>query len=472
MRRPSLTLRLTLLFAAGSTGVLLLLGWLVGLSVKEHFVEQDRMELLGKVELVGNILSRTRVSDDLEAVSSRLDDALTGHHHLSLRLVEADGSVPYESPGHPFPAASFPLRVDKVPVGPPEIATWRDGERDFRGTVARVPGGPGAPGLVVAVALDIAHHVEYLRAFNRSLWLSIAACALLIGLLGWAAARRGLAPVRDMASVAQRVSASRLDDRLPVDTLPPELVELATAFNGMLGRLEDSFRRLSDFSSDLAHEFKTPLSNLMMQTEVALSRPRSPEEYREVLYSSLEECERLARTVSDMLFLAKADHGAIIPSVDRVDLASEVRELFEFYDALVEERRVALALEGEATVSGDRLMIRRALGNLLANAIAHTPPGGRVSVAIAADGPGAVRLRVDNEGEPIAPEHLPRLFDRFYRVDPARQRSSGGAGLGLAITKSIVAAHGGTITAASGGGITRFEISLPPAPGPAAAPQR
>jgi two-component system heavy metal sensor histidine kinase CusS len=466
MRRPSLTLRLTLLFAAGSTGVLLLLGWLVAQSVQAHFVEQDRMELVGKVELVRNILSRTRERDDLETVAGRLDDALTGHHHLSLRLVEADGSVPYESPGHPFPAASFPLRADKVRIGPPEIATWRDGARDFRGTVARVPGGPGAPDIVVAVALDIEHHVEYLRAFNRSLWISIAACALLIGLLGWAAARRGLAPVRDMAIVAQRISASRLDDRLAVETLPPELTELAVAFNGMLARLEESFRRLSDFSSDLAHEFKTPLSNLMMQAEVALSRSRSPEEYREVLYSSLEECERLARTVSDMLFLAKADHGAIIPSVEKVDLAGEVRELFDFYDALVEERRVALALEGEATVAGDRLMIRRALGNLLSNAIAHTPADGRVTVAIAAPPGGPVTIAVENVGEEIPAEHLPRLFDRFYRVDPARQRTSGGAGLGLAITKSIVAAHGGAITVASGGGVTRFAVTLPAAPAP------
>ena len=466
MPRPSLTLRLTLLFGAGSTGVLLLLGWLVAQSVQAHFVEQDRMELLGKLELVRNILSRTRAPDDLETVSSRLDDALTGHHHLSLRLVEDDGSVPYESPGHPFPAASFPLRVDKVGVGAPEIATWRDGDRDFRGTVARVPAGPGAPPIVVAVALDIAHHVEYLRAFNRSLWISIAASALLIGFLGWAAARRGLAPVRDMASVAQRISASRLDDRLAVETLPPELTELAVAFNGMLARLEESFRRLSDYSSDLAHEFKTPLSNLMMQAEVALSRSRSPEEYREVLYSSLEECERLARTVSDMLFLAKADHGAIIPSVERVDLSGEVRELFDFYDALVEERRVALALEGEATVAGDRLMIRRALGNLLSNAIANTPADGRVTVAIAAPAGGPVTVAVENVGEAIPAEHLPRLFDRFYRVDPARQRTSGGAGLGLAITKSIVAAHGGTITVTSGGGVTRFEVILPTAPVP------
>jgi two-component system heavy metal sensor histidine kinase CusS len=181
-----------------------------------------------------------------------------------------------------------------------------------------------------------------------------------------------------------------------------------------------------------------------------------------VLYSSLEECERLARTVSDMLFLAKADHGQVIPSVERIDLARELRELFEFYDAFVEERGVSLASRGEGSVDGDRLMLRRAIGNLLSNAIAHTPPGGRVSVSIAR-APGGVRLVVENPGETIPPQHLPRLFDRFYRVDPARQRSSGGAGLGLAITRSIVVAHGGTISVASADGSTAFEIVLPAA---------
>ncbi len=131
--------------------------------------------------------------------------------------------------------------------------------------------------------------------------------------------------------MAQTISASRLHDRLDLETLPSELVGLATAFNGMLARLEDSFRRLSDFSSDLAHELQTPLSNVMTQTQVALSRPRTADEYREVLYSSLEECDRLARTIADMLFLAKADNGLMLPRVEAVDVPAEVRRLFENY---------------------------------------------------------------------------------------------------------------------------------------------
>ncbi len=464
MRRPSLTLRLTLLFGTASTAVLVVLGYLVSLAVQAHFVEIDRDELLGKVELVRHALGKIHTPGEFAAMPARMDDALVGHSHLGVRISAPDGRLLYVSADATFPAQEFPLRTEGGLPGSPSIATWRHGHHEFRGTLTSVPTAyPELPLANVAVAMSIDHHVAFLDTFRRNLWISVAAGALLTALLGWVAARRGLTPVREMTDVARRISASRLHDRLRTETLPAELTDLAIAFNEMLARLEDSFRRLSDFSSDLAHEFKTPLSNVMTQTEVALSRSRSADEYKEVLYSSLEECDRLARTVSDMLFLAKADHGQVVPSVERIDLAKEVRELFEFYDAFVEERRVGLDCAGEGGVDGDRLMLRRALGNLLSNAIAHTPPGGRVTVSIGARDEGRVGVRIDNSGETIPAEHLPRLFDRFYRVDPARQRSSGGAGLGLAITRSIVAAHGGTISVSSAEGLTRFEVILPAA---------
>jgi two-component system heavy metal sensor histidine kinase CusS len=320
---------------------------------------------------------------------------------------------------------------------------------------------PAMPRANVAVGTDIGHHREFMASFLKTLWVAIAAGIVLTGLLGWIAARRGLAPVREMARVSHGISATRLSDRLPLDTLPTELVELGTAFNAMLARLEDSFRRLSDFSSDMAHELRTPITNLMTQTQVALSRSRTADEYREVLYSNLEEFDRLARTIADMLFLAKADNGLLVPHREPVDLAAEVHELFDFYEALVEERRVRLALAGEGRVNGDRLMIRRAISNLLSNAIRHTASGETVRVSIEDDGPAAVRVTVENPGAGIDPEHLPRIFERFYRVDPARQRSTEGAGLGLAITNSIVAAHEGALRVHSANGVTRFEMSLP-----------
>jgi two-component system heavy metal sensor histidine kinase CusS len=324
---------------------------------------------------------------------------------------------------------------------------------------------PGAPRFLVAVAISIDHHIAFLDEFRRNLWISIALCILVTTALGWVAAARGLARIREMAAVAQSISASRLHDRLDVEALPAELVGLATAFNEMLARLEDSFRRLSDFSADLAHELQTPLSNVMTQTQVALSRSRSADEYREVLYSNLEECDRLARTIGDMLFIAKADNGLMLPRVEVIDVAAEVRGLFEYYDALVEDRAITLECTGQGRWYGDRLMVRRALNNLLANAIAHSPRDGRVAVRIEHSGTATTCVRVENGGGTIAAEHLPRLFDRFYRVDPARQRTSGGAGLGLAITQSIVHAHGGTIDIASADGLTTVRMCMPAPPG-------
>jgi two-component system heavy metal sensor histidine kinase CusS len=264
-----------------------------------------------------------------------------------------------------------------------------------------------------------------------------------------------------MPAAARNITVSRLSERLQTDTSPVELRDLATAFNGMLSRLEDSFRRLSEFSSAIAHELRTPIANMMTQTPVALSRTRTADECREVLYSNAEEFDRLARMISDMPFLAKADHGLIVPQSEPIELATEVRDLFEFYDALADDQGIKLALAGQGEVSGDRLMIRRVVSNLLSNAINHTPRGGQVNVRIQRAGSGVVRLLVESPGEGIAPQHLLRIFDRFYRVDPSRQRSTDGAGLGLAIARSIVTAHNGTVRAFSADGLTRFEILLP-----------
>jgi two-component system heavy metal sensor histidine kinase CusS len=198
----------------------------------------------------------------------------------------------------------------------------------------------------------------------------------------------------------------------------------------------------------------------MTQTQVALTRARSTDEYRDILASNAEEYERLARMIGDMLFLAQADNGLIMPNREPVDLAAQVGELFEFFDALAEEKALHLSLTGAKMVSGDKLMLRRALANLLSNAIRHAPEGGiiRVSIETSSDG---TRLTVENTGAPIPPEHLPRIFDRFYRADPSRHRANEGAGLGLAITRSIVRAHGGEILARSGTDSVCFEIWMP-----------
>ncbi|PJB03346.1 MAG: two-component sensor histidine kinase, partial [Hydrogenophilales bacterium CG_4_9_14_3_um_filter_63_34] len=334
----------------------------------------------------------------------------------------------------------------------------REGERGYRGLKAPVMTGDGRT-LTAAIVLDISHHMHFIDAFRQGLVIAMTLAALLTAGLGWLAAHTGLRPLRRMTDMAAGLSASRLNERLPEAGLPPEIQNLATAFNAMLDRLEESFRRLSEFSSDIAHELRTPVSNLLIQTHVALGRSRSAEEYREVLLSSAEEYERLARMIGDMLFLAKADNRLIAPSQESVDLAAEASGLVEFYGILAEERGIRLQVAGRATAAGDRLMLRRALSNLLSNAIRHSPAGGTVTVRLDSDAAGSV-VTVENQGA-IPAEHLPRLFDRFFTGDPVRRAGGEGVGLGLAIVRSIVEVHGGEITAESEGGLTRFAIHLP-----------
>ena len=461
MWRKSITLRLTLLFVATSATVLVALGTVIGQAVEAHFEEQDLAEINSKLEIARHTIAKVRARAEMDAIPQHLGDALIGHHGLSVAVLASGNRTIFATPGADFLKELMATRLKEAGEERSRPLVWESGERAYRGITMSVPFGTGAESpFTVAVALDISHHREFMTAFRKTLWIFVAFAILLTGFLGWFAARRGLAPVRNIAQVAKGISATRLGDRLPRESVPAELTDLAASFNDMLGRLEDSFRRLSDFSSDLAHELRTPVSNLMTHTHVALSRPRSAEEYREILYSNIEEYDRLARMIADMLFLAKADNDLIVPHRENIDLATEVDELIGFYEALADEQGVRVSRIGIGSISGDRLMIRRAISNLLSNAIRHTPRGGAIKVEVRDLGNDGVRIAVENPGQAIPPEHLRRLFDRFYRVDACRQRIGEGAGLGLAITKSIVEAHGGAISVSAERDTVRFEISM------------
>jgi len=463
MWRRSITLRLALYFGLAATAVLLAIGFTVGRSVEQHFLEMDEMELHGKVELIRHVLAKVRTAEDVARLSERMDDALTGHEGLIVRIGTPDGTDVFHSAGAQFPSALLTDVPDSTgSAQPPATSTWNHDGRTWRGfAIGATTASPEMPVAVVALALSTEEHERFMAMFYRSLWMAIVAGIVATVLLGWWAAARGLQPVREMARIAGTITASRLNERLPMQALPIELQDLGLAFNEMLSRLEDSFRRLTEFSSDIAHELRTPIANMVTQTQVALSRTRTVDEYREVLYSNSEEFDRLARMISDMLFLAKADHGLIVPRWESVDLAREVGELFEFYDALAEDRGVKLDVTGTGVVDGERLMLRRAISNLLSNALNHTARSGTVAVSIEPTSDDSIRITVENPGATIDAAHLERIFDRFYRIDPSRQRSTEGAGLGLPITKSIVAAHRGTVRAWSQNMITRFEIVLP-----------
>lgn len=462
-RSPSLTLRLTLLFALASACVLFLLGLLIGNSVERHFAEQDMELLTGKMHLARHILERNAGSPAEGMLTQQLDDALTGHHGLVLAVYGPDQTTLYAREAFAFPQA---LLARPMAPGSEQPVKWtgEDG-LPWRGiaTTIKLSAADGRQ-LTVAIATEITHHEHFMSSFRGTLWVFVALATLTMGLLGWFVVRRGLSPLQAIKRQAAGITAKDLHTRLPVEAIPLELADLAVTLNAMLSRLEESFQRLSDFSSDLAHELRTPVSNLLTQTQVTLAKARSADDYRDILASNAEEFERLSRTIADMLYLAKADNNQIIPNREQVDLAEEIGDLLEYYEVLAEEQAITLSLAGQGRISGDRLMLRRAVGNLLSNALRHTPGGGQVAVRIDPEGDDRLRVSVTNTGNDIPAEHLPRLFDRFYRADSSRQRTTESSGLGLAITRTIVLAHGGEVAVHSAGGSTCFTLSLPRTP--------
>ncbi len=461
MRRPSITWRLALLFGVVSAVSFLALGIYLSSALEMHFAHMDRDRLMATAARIERSIDQSiEQSGGTENIHERLDALMAGHDRVSMWIRREDGEPLVVDAPMAFPEKqAAPLFAASGAITP-TLFTWEDQGQPYRGLALRHHSGDKPP-LDVVIAFSVEHHRYFMRLFRHAMWIAVTGAIAATILLGVLVSRSSMRPMRRLTALAQRVSTNRLGERLDTDDVPQELIELATAFNDMLARLDDSFRRLSNFSSDIAHELRTPVSNLLTETQVTLSRERDVANYRDVLASNAEELERLSRMVSDMLFIAKADNGLVLPQCEIVDLGRQVDEVFEFFDALAEEKSVTMTRTGAAVVSGDRLMLRRALSNLLSNALLYTPQGGRIEVALASDEAETVSVSVSNTGTPLADDECARLFDRFYRTDPARKRSSDGAGLGLAITKSIVAAHGGRIEARATHDGNMFAITLP-----------
>ena len=453
--RLPLTQRLTLLFTAVAASVVLGLGALFLVETERHFVELDRMALQDKQHMIEEILRNADSADDAR---QRLGEALSYNYDLYAQVQNGQGAVIFQSRGF-IPT----MRSDKTPhTGESKVfGMLRHGDARFHTLVFRAYPAYSSTPLMVWIAADTDHHTQFLDRLRRSLALYVLAAIAICGLLSWLAARQGLAPLRDMKSRAAKVTGQKLGERMPVQAVPVEMADLAQELNRMLDRLQEDFRRLTDFASDLAHELRTPISNLLTQTQVALATKRDAATYRDILASNAEEFQRLARMVSDMLLLAKTERGVDLPHKERFSARQDALALLEFYEAVAEEKRIRLQLKGDGEVEGDRLMFRRAVSNLLSNALRYTPEAGDITIRITSTAQ-TTTVAVENTGTDIDAKILPRLFDRFYRADASRAHpDSDGSGLGLAITRAIAEAHGGSVTATSGDGRTCFTLMFP-----------
>ena len=455
-RGTSLVARLVLLFVAGSAFIMAGAGYALYHALRMQLEAQSAAEIDGKSEVVQHILADVSGHDSLMENLGRLRDISIGHPHLVIG-VHYDGRWLVAPPDDVLRGRE---RKVQNHGGEPSTEieagdrTWL--VRTIKHSWDKTP--QGQVQVMVAVeTTDI-----------RSLLADHAAIATVVALLGtlasallaWFVARRGIAPLGHLAERAEQVTAQQLGSRLNVKEAPREVHGLADSINRMLERLEQSFRTLEQFSADIAHELRTPLNNLLLQTQVTLSRPRTTEEYQDALHNNLQEIEGLQRMISEMLFLARADRGMLEVEREDIDVALEARSVAEYFEAAASERRETIAVSGEANLHGDRLLLKRALTNLLSNAVRYSPDGSNIAVRISRT-ETSVTVTVSNPSEPIAPEELKRLFTRFARREESRTRSREGVGLGLAIVESIMKMQGGSVDAQWREGQIVFSLHFP-----------
>jgi two-component system heavy metal sensor histidine kinase CusS len=405
----------------------------------QHAFEEDNEVLADKVLALRADLT---TASDPKSLNEELKNQQAGRARVVywVRLVDSEGGSVAETPGMNalLPASLFPLPQRANPsVGGPK--DYRTGGKYFAlvTTVEEVRG----RSYTMQVAQDRSGDEEFVKEFGALLAVVLVLGILASTVIAITVTKRGLRPLAEMARSLQSFGPKRLHERIPPDGWPRELRPLAVAFDEMFDRLEDSFTRLSQFSADLAHELRTPIANIRGEGEVALTRARTPEEYREVLDSIVGECERLSGIVDNLLFLARAEAAEGHVQRARVDGLAAVEKIAAYYEPLAEEHRTAITCAGEGEVYADPMLLGRAVSNLVENALRFTPAGGTIQISVAA-GAGQSQVSVRDTGCGIVAEHLPRVFDRFYRADSSR--SSQGSGLGLALVKSIMDLHDGS----------------------------
>ncbi|MDB6039909.1 MAG: sensor histidine kinase [Verrucomicrobiales bacterium] len=440
----SIARRLTLLYAISTTGLLLLAAGFLFWVLKQNLEAREHALLISKVEVLRQLLQEE--PDKSEVLASEVEHEASASHLLRyfMRILDGQGRLLFETGNM---AKLLPVEIFPVPGASPETP---DAEKRWDSASGSAFLLMSASSLAkegqrtLQLALDVSQDQTLLANYRRTLVAVLIFGILFAAGAGFLIAQKGLAPLGAVTKATQRITASQLHERIAVSEWPAELIELASAFDAMLDRLQDSFNRLSQFSADLAHELRTPINNLRGEAEVALSRTRNLDEYQQILASSLEEHERLSRMIDGLLFIARADNPGA--ALDRIwfDARREVEAVREFYQALAGEQEVEICIEGAAWLRGDPALFRRAASNLLANSLQHTPAKGSINVSLRASDALPVAVDVRDTGNGIAVEHLPRIFDRFYRADRSRSQVGGGFGLGLAIVMSIMRLHGGT----------------------------
>ena len=456
--RPySLLKRLTVAISVVALFVFALVGGLLYNTLGLELQRRDDTEIAEKLD---QFLQQARdfgSTQVLRQKSAVFHEVLQSHPAVYLLIANSRGDILVQHSNKPSRelrsiGSSHPGQHTAYTCDPPTIGTSRCIFAD-----ETLPSGEG---IRVVLAHVAAERQSLLDTYQVDVWLAIAAGSILMGILGYAIAGRGLSPVKAIGRQTSTIEAHRLNERLDISAGPIELQEIAVSVNRMLDRLERAFMRLSQFSSDLAHDMRTPLANVISSSQITLSRTRTTEEYENLIDSNIEECERLHRMIENMLFLARNDNSKQYFKLGEVDCRGELARLTSYFQGIAEGTGVRFVIDGNATISADPTMFRRAVSNLMSNALDHAAVGTDIELRTY-ESEGYVTIEVTNKGQPIPSEHIEKIFDRFYRVNAARHGSAKNTGLGLAIVKSIMESHRGKVEVVSNRDNTTFALYFP-----------
>lgn len=463
MKRPSrsLAVRIALSFAAIVCAVVGMVGASLYHATNSALSTRADYQVIARVEHFRSLLHDLYTINELEA-RPRLFETMLGDRQ-DVILFRRAGTAPFinVNPEHmPLPPLSI-VPVDRA-IGLDDLyeGTRADGVRmRWVGAQARIGDSGEVVDIIAAHVMTQEAHV--LSAYLKRVWFTVIGAVAVTMLLAYWVTSRGLMPLKLMAAKAAEITPNRMSARLDVAHAPAELQSLAASFNAMLDRLEHGYERLLQFSADLAHELRTPIGVLIGETQVMLAHERSVAEYRGVLESNLEELERLSRIAQNILFLAQADHSQQPMERERIDIREELETIAAYFEGIAEERRITFAIEASGEMHANAIMCRRAIGNVVVNAVRYAAAGTVVRLSGHADADGAC-IVVGNRGAVIAQHELARLFDRFYRGDAARSEFTESSGLGLSIVQAIMRMHGGSASAAcSPDGWIEFTLRFP-----------
>jgi two-component system heavy metal sensor histidine kinase CusS len=462
IHRYSLTLRLAMLFALLSFLVLGLVGIMLYRGLERQLTLRDDAALVTRVDQIRTLLKDENTMKLIDEKPHLFENMLGNREALLvIRYAGQKPMIEVNPSRMPIPnvkpvAEQAPLSLDAVHrmvdvAGVPFIAV-----------AAITRGADSHHDLEIISGRAMTERTHLLASYRDRFFVLVIGAALLFALIGYWLMRRGLLPLRRLAAQTETITVANLAARIDSAGAPRELAPVIDSFNAMLVRLATGFTQLSQVSADMAHDLRTPINNLLGQTEVALSQPRSADHYELLLASNLEELQRLSKMTDNMLFLARSENADTAIDRKTLDVPDELQRMADYFEGLAEDRNLRIETKGDGMVVADPMLLRRALANLVANAIQYSDEDTTILLQSEKTTDGTT-LSVENHGPTIAEHHLQRVFDRFYRADASRRGSADSSGLGLSIVRTIMTLHQGMSSATSEKSVTRFSLFFPDA---------